>query len=89
MADQQELRKAMKRVFDSEDGKVILKHLSSCYFLNATTMSNSPEETAYKEGARSVVIGIINLLGSEPEFKGEPEPLFDPLDYLARNNDGP
>ena len=50
---------AYKRFFDTTDGKLILKDLmKSCHVLSST-MDKDPYETAFNEGARSVVLRII------------------------------
>ena len=50
---------AYKRFFDTTDGKIILKDLmKSCHVLSST-MDKDPYETAFNEGARSVVLRII------------------------------
>ena len=50
---------AYKRVFDSEDGKLILNDLmKSCHFMQST-YDKDPYETHFNEGARSVIVRIL------------------------------
>jgi len=54
--------RAYKRVFESDDGKKILKDLmKACHFLS-TTMHVNPNEAAYKEGERSVLLRILKTV---------------------------
>lgn len=54
--------RAYQRLFDSEDGKVVLNDLMrSCYFYR-TTAEASPHETYFNEGQRAVVLRILETL---------------------------
>lgn len=58
---------AYKRFFDTEDGKLILKDLmKSCHFMSSTMDVNS-HETAFNEGARSVILRIIKTTNTSIE----------------------
>lgn len=50
---------AYKRVFDSADGKIILKDLMATSHFNGTSVGDTPHDTYYNEGARSIVLRII------------------------------
>lgn len=58
---------AYKRFFDTQDGKLILKDLmKSCHMLTST-MDKDPYETAFNEGARSVVLRILKTNNTSME----------------------
>jgi len=50
---------AYKRTFDSSDGKLILNDLFKSCHMTTSTMDSNPHETAFNEGARSVVLRIL------------------------------
>lgn len=59
--------RAYKRFFDTQDGKLILKDLmKSCHFVTST-MDKDPYETAFNEGARSVVLRILKTNNTDME----------------------
>ena len=58
--------RAYKRVFDSEDGKKVLQDLMKSCHVFTSTMDANPNETAYKEGERSVVLRIMRTLKIDP-----------------------
>lgn len=50
---------AYKRFFDTADGKLIFGDMiKSCHFLDSSFTGN-PQETAFNEGARSVLLRIL------------------------------
>lgn len=58
--------RAYKRVFESDDGKLVLSDLIKvCHVFN-TVMDANPVEMAYKEGERSVVLRILRTLKTNP-----------------------
>jgi hypothetical protein len=58
--------RAYKRFFESDDGRLILNDLKrSCHFYT-TTMDGNPQELAYKEGERSVVLRILRTISTDP-----------------------
>lgn len=58
--------RAYKRVFESEDGKVVLQDLMKSCHIFTSTMDANPTEHAYKEGERSVVLRIMRTLNIDP-----------------------
>lgn len=62
---QVELRRSYKLLLESDDGKKILKDLKRRYFIQGTTFSNDPYETAYCEGQRTVVLFLLSMLQDE------------------------
>jgi hypothetical protein len=65
MADQdtdlKKLKQQYKITFSSKEGEKVLADLTSAYYHRGSFKEN-PYETAYREGQRSVLIRIINLL---------------------------
>lgn len=58
--------RSYKRVFESDDGKVVLHDLMrSCHIFNST-MDANPTEHAYREGERSVVLRILKTINIDP-----------------------
>lgn len=62
---------AYKRFFDSEDGKLILKDLMRACHMMTSTMDKDPHETAFNEGARSVVLRILKTNNTSIEQLNE------------------
>lgn len=57
---------AYQRVFESPEGKLVLRDLmKGCHFYE-TTFTGDAIETAYREGERSVVLRIIRTLKLDP-----------------------
>jgi len=58
---------AMQRLFATDDGAVVLKHLAGYCREGQTTFSLStletPQMTAFKEGQRNVIVYIRTILG--------------------------
>lgn len=63
---QKELTIAYMDTFNSEHGKKVLQHLMSTFFCFHSTIGDTPEETAYNEGARSVVLRILKTINQDP-----------------------
>lgn len=51
-----------KKIFSSPDGEKVLQDLAKTFFVFNSVMSNDPYETAYNEGARSVVLRILKTI---------------------------
>ena len=49
---------AYQRLFDTADGKIVLKDLMKSCGFNATIVGQDSHETYFNEGARSVVLRI-------------------------------
>ena len=58
---------AYRRCFDSEDGKLVLKDLFKSCHMMTSTMDKDPYETAFNEGARSVVLRILKTTNTDME----------------------
>ena len=60
------IRLAYKKLFESDDGDVVLKDLRTRFHLDQPIFSTDAMEMAYLEGQRSVVLIIQNLM-KDPE----------------------
>lgn len=77
---------AYKTVFNSKEGqKVLLDLMKSCHVMG-TTFSSDPYETAYNEGARSVVLRIIKTINVDPKQMEELLKLGQSEDYYANTD---
>tara|TARA_R100000664_G_C2691934_1_gene95716 strand:- start:90 stop:341 length:252 start_codon:yes stop_codon:yes gene_type:complete len=64
----EQLRGNYKRLFDTDDGKVVLEHLKVCFgFYQTTYAKGDPYDTAFFEGQRSVVLNVLRMM--EPQKK--------------------
>ena len=65
MADQdtdlKKLKQQYKITFSSKEGEKVLADLTSAYY-HRSSFKENPYETAFREGQRSVLIRIINLI---------------------------
>lgn len=59
--------RAYRRVFASKDGKTVLNDLMRSFNPLKISYTQCPRKTAYLEGQRSVIIGIIRVLNIEDE----------------------
>ena len=58
-----ELKDAYKRIFNSDEGKIIISDLEKrCHFLSTTNVKGDSHESAYMEGQRSVLLFIKSML---------------------------
>ena len=53
------------RVFDTNDGKLVLEDLKKRCFINHTTYNDSHGQMSFNEGRRSIYVHIINLLNKD------------------------
>ncbi len=51
-----------RRVFDTEDGRAVLKDLEKRCFIKSTTYDDNHGRMSFNEGRRSIYVHIINLL---------------------------
>ena len=63
-----DLRAAYKTALSTEDGQMIMKDLQARYHINGSTFSIDPNETAYREGQRTVVLFLLSML-QEPRTR--------------------
>ena len=57
-----DLKGAYKRILETDDGEVVLKDLEHRFHINASTYSSEATDTAYREGQRTVVLFLKNML---------------------------
>tara|TARA_B100001057_G_scaffold450176_1_gene491996 strand:+ start:989 stop:1204 length:216 start_codon:yes stop_codon:yes gene_type:complete len=63
--------KLYQRIFKSEDGEKLLEDLEKRCNVESTSFSKDPYETAFREGQRSVILYIKNILKQKPGGKHE------------------
>lgn len=54
-------------VFKTDDGQAILADLCRTFHVFSSTMGENPQETAFNEGARSVVLRILKTINTDPK----------------------
>lgn len=64
----EDLRLAYKTILNTKDGQIILEDLQARYHINGSTFSQDPNETAYREGQRTVVLFLLSML-QEPKTR--------------------
>jgi len=62
-----ELREAFKTAFATKDGLVVMEDLELRFHMKSPTYVPDSNEAAYKEGQRSVVLFIHNMLADYKE----------------------
>ena len=68
--DLKQLNIAYKQVFNSDNGKKVLEDLEKrCSYHTTTHIKGDSHESAYLEGARSVVLFIKNMITKQLEEK--------------------
>lgn len=66
------IKDTFKRAFETDDGEKVLAYLESRFHLTTSTFSSDPTETAYREGQRTVVLLIKNMLAEwNPKLKDQ------------------
>lgn len=65
--DHKQLKKDYQFIFDTEEGKRVFADLKSAYYHRSSYTKDDPYETAFREGQRSVIIRIINLIKEEKD----------------------
>ena len=65
----EELKLSYRRVFNTDDGEVVLRDLKSRFGFETTTFSGDPYQSAFNEGQRAAVLLIVRMLseGKEPQ----------------------
>jgi hypothetical protein len=62
---QEEIIKCYKRVFASDDGKVILSDLASRFKMLSCSFMGNINETVFNEGQRNVVLFMLNMINTD------------------------
>lgn len=58
------IRDSYRRIFASEDGKIIWDDLAKAHYMTSSTFSSDPLELARREGERNVLLRIWSILNS-------------------------
>lgn len=59
--------KRYQRVFNSEDGKIVLRDLMKvCHLADLSMLDGDTHETAFREGERSVILRILKTINADP-----------------------
>jgi len=56
------------KVFNTEEGKIVLSDLNRKCFITATTLNNEPHVMAFNEGQRVVLLHINTMLNVDIEM---------------------
>jgi|TARA_R100000234_G_scaffold31590_1_gene18587 hypothetical protein len=66
MASEEDKLKALKQdyklTFATKEGEAVIADLKSAYYHRGSYSKNDPHETSYREGQRSVIIRMLNLM---------------------------
>lgn len=62
MQNPEDLRAAYKTLFDSSDGQTVLEDLERRFHIHGSVFSTEATDTAYREGQRTVVLFIKQML---------------------------
>ena len=62
MDTKQKIRESMLKVFSSDDGVIVLRHLASFAHADDADYCQDPRKDAYLQGRRSVVLEIRNIM---------------------------
>lgn len=63
----EDLRTIYKVVLNNEDGEKIISDLEARFHFHGSTFSADPNETAYREGQRTVVLFLKSMLREQKE----------------------
>jgi len=58
---------AYQRLFETEDGKIVLKDLMKCCHFDLPSFDSDPYQTAFNEGERHLLLRIIQTINADPE----------------------
>ena len=67
----EDLRAANKFILESNDGEVIMEDLELRFHIRTPVFSNDPYETAFRDGQRSVILFMQNMLKERPVTEEE------------------
>ena len=62
-------KEAYQLLFDADDGIIVLDDLENRFHINTRRFSSDPHDTAFREGQRSVVLFIKNMLINDEYFQ--------------------
>ena len=58
----EDLQTLYKVVLNNDDGHKVLNDLAARFHIHGSTFSNEPNETAFREGQRTVVLFLLAML---------------------------
>lgn len=61
------IRLAYQRLFNSDDGKIVLDAMMKRFHVLTSSFANTPEQTVFQEGERNVILHIMNYLTVDPQ----------------------
>ena len=67
----EDLQAAYKFILESNDGQVVMEDLDLRFHIRAPVFSSDPHETAFRDGQRSVVLFMRNMLRDRPTIDEE------------------
>lgn len=62
----EKIAQAYRRLFATDDGQVVLEDMMRTFHVFSSVMDGTSEETAHKEGERSVVLRIMKHINTDP-----------------------
>lgn len=65
VTEREKTLQAYQRLFESADGQKVLQDMMSSCFFKESTFSDNPQEFAFNEGQRAVILRIINTLRTD------------------------
>lgn len=71
MSSPEQLRVIFKELFSSAEGKKVLEDLETRFSYKSSTFVPNSDETIYREGQRSVVVFINNMIEDKKPIKQE------------------
>ena len=63
----EDLKLAYRRVFNTDNGEIVLSDLKARFGFEITTFSDNPYNSAFNEGQRATVLLIVRMLTEEKE----------------------
>ncbi len=60
------IAKAYIDLFRTDNGKIVLEDLINTFHILHSTMTNDANQTAFREGERSVVLRILKTINTDP-----------------------
>lgn len=74
---------AYHRIFNTDDGRAVLKDMMNVHFIFSSTFSKNPGEKDMNEGERNVVLRLMKILNISPE---EMKNLSEEIERDAKSN---
>ena len=71
MSSPEQLRVIFKELFSSAEGKKVLEDLETRFSYKSSTFVPNSDETIYREGQRSVVVFINNMIEDKKSIEQE------------------